>query len=57
MIPVPSLSGTINATLFLRSLKQVVVRYVDDLRLQQMNVNAWTKALRKVKFICDASRT
>ena len=27
------------------------MRYVDDLRLQQMNVDAWTKALRKVKFI------
>jgi hypothetical protein len=52
-----SVGKSINATLFLRSLKQVVVRYVDDLRLQQMNVDAWTKALRKVKFICDASRT
>ena len=52
-----SVGKSINATLFLRSLKQVVVRYVDDLRLQQMNLDAWTKALRKVKFICDASRT
>jgi len=36
-----SVAKSINATLFLRSLKQVVVR----------------KALRKVKFICDASLT
>ena len=52
-----SVGKSIDATLFFRSLKQVVVWYVDALRLQQMNVDAWTKALRKVKFICDASRT
>jgi hypothetical protein len=52
-----SVGKSINATLFLRSLKEVVVRYVDDLQSQQMHVDAWTKALRKVKFICDASRT
>jgi hypothetical protein len=39
-----SVGKSINATLFLRSLKQVVVRYVDDLRLQQMNVDAWSIA-------------
>ena len=41
---IDSVGKSINATLFLRSLKQVVVRYVDDLRLQQMNVDAWSIA-------------
>jgi hypothetical protein len=38
-----SVGKSINATLFLRSLKQMVVSYVEDLRLQQRNVGRLDK--------------
>jgi hypothetical protein len=44
----------INATEFLEILKKIVEDYVDDLRVQDMDSEAWEKALLKIGYICDA---
>lgn len=45
---------TINATEFLRTLKGIVEKYVDDLRAQDMDSDSWRNPLLKIKYICDA---
>ncbi|MGA2178063.1 MAG: hypothetical protein ABSH15_00575 [Verrucomicrobiota bacterium] len=48
-----SAEKSINATAFLKTLKTIVEDYVSDLRVQDMNADPWTNALRKIEYICE----
>ena len=43
---------SINASLFLSTLKTIVEDYVIDLRVQDINAGCWPNALRKIGYIC-----
>lgn len=44
---------SINAPLFLSTLKTVVEDYVADLRVQDINAGNWPQALLKIGYICE----
>ena len=48
-----SAEQTINASLFLSTLKTVVEDYVNDLRVQDINADYWPNALLKIGYICE----
>jgi hypothetical protein len=45
---------SINATLFLKTLRSIVEDYVGDLRVQDMHAVCWKNALQKIEYICEA---
>lgn len=44
---------TINASLFLNTLKTIVEHYVGDLRVKDINAGDWPNALLKIGYICE----
>jgi hypothetical protein len=48
-----SAEKSINASLFLSTLKNLVEDYVGDLRIQDVHASCWTNALRKIGYICE----
>jgi hypothetical protein len=50
-----STKKSINATAFLKTLRIIVEEYVGDLRGKEMHDESWTKALRKIEYICEAT--
>jgi len=48
-----SAEKSINASLFLSTLKNIVEGYVNDLRVQDIHAACWTNALRKIEYICE----
>jgi hypothetical protein len=44
---------TINATIFLAAIEECFNQYLDRLRQSESNQPLWTKAIKKLRFICD----